>query len=85
MTYHFRRTGAVAAFDVAVGLGLVHDDDGRQYPFHCTQIADGSRDIPTGVRVDFVVVPGHLGRWEAADVRVLNGACDDAVVSPARL
>ena len=84
MTNFARHSGVVGAFDVAVGLGLVHDDDGRQYPFHCTQIAGESLDIPTGVRVDFVVVPGHVGRWEAADIRALNAARDDAAVSPDR-
>ncbi|HEX3540615.1 MAG TPA: hypothetical protein VHT75_09255 [Acidimicrobiales bacterium] len=83
MTGAARRTGVVGAFDVAVGLGEVHDDDGRRYPFHCTQIAGGSRDIPAGARVDFVVVPGHVGRWEAADIRALSGAHDNGAVSPA--
>ena len=36
--------------------------------FHCTAIADGSRSIPVGVDVVFVVVPGRSGRWEAAEV-----------------
>jgi CspA family cold shock protein len=62
-------TGEVAAFDEAVGLGTVRGDDGRDYPFHCTQIADGSRSVPAGARVEFDVVPGQLGRWEAAAVR----------------
>ncbi len=59
----------MAAFDEAVGLGTLRGDDGRAYPFHCTQIADGSRSVPEGARVVFDVVPGHLGRWEAAAVR----------------
>jgi cold shock CspA family protein len=62
------RRGSVEAFDEAVGLGTVRDDDGRDYPFHCTQIADGSRTIAAGTRVEFDVVPGHLGHWEAAAV-----------------
>jgi cold shock CspA family protein len=62
-------TGEVSAFDEAVGLGTVRGDHGRNYPFHCTQIADGSRTIASGVRVQFDVVPGQLGRWEAAAVR----------------
>ena len=59
----------VAGFDAAVGLGVVEGDDGREYPFHCTQIADGSRTIDPAARVEFDVVPGHLGRWEAASIR----------------
>jgi cold shock CspA family protein len=62
-------TGEVAAFDAVVGLGMVRGDDDRAYPFHCTQIADGSRSVPEGALVEFDVVPGHLGRWEAAAVR----------------
>ena len=34
-------------FDAA-GLGVVRGDDGTAYPFHCTQIADGSRTIAVG-------------------------------------
>ena len=41
----------------------------RVYPFHCTKIADGTRDIPVGVAVEFTVAPGPLGRWEAVGIR----------------
>jgi cold shock CspA family protein len=61
--------GRVEAFDVAVGLGTVRAADGVDVTFHCTQIADGSRDIAVGTTVDFVVVPGRGGRWEAAALR----------------
>jgi cold shock CspA family protein len=63
------RTGVVEEFDAAVGLGTVTGDDGRHYPFHCTQIADGSRVVDPGARVVFDVAPGNLGRWEAAAIR----------------
>jgi cold shock CspA family protein len=63
------KTGTVEAFDETVGLGTVRGVDGRAYLFHCAQIADGSRAVPQGARVEFDVVPGHLGRWEAAAVR----------------
>ncbi|MFM8236130.1 MAG: cold shock domain-containing protein [Actinomycetota bacterium] len=62
-------TGRVVAFDDGRGLGEIAGDDGRTYPFHCTAIADGSRTIGVGARVEFSVVPGHLGRWEAAAVQ----------------
>jgi cold shock CspA family protein len=62
-------TGTVTAFDAERGLGEVTAEDSTAYPFHCTVIADGSRTIPVGSRVDFEVVPGRLGKWEAADVR----------------
>ena len=61
-------TGKVTEFDDDVGLGVVRADDGRELPFHCTQIADGSRTIEVGVSVTFEVVPGHLGRWQAVSL-----------------
>lgn len=61
--------GTVVAFDAHRGLGEIDGRDGRRYPFHCTGIADGSRDIPVGMAVEFTVVPGPLGRWEAAAIR----------------
>jgi len=61
--------GVVVSFDPARGLGEIEDGEGRRYPFHCTRIADGSRTIPVGVKVEFVVVPGLPGRWEASDIR----------------
>jgi cold shock CspA family protein len=63
------REGVVASFDDPRGLGLVRsDDDGTEYPFHCTAIADGTRSIDEGARVRFEVVAGHMGRWEAARI-----------------
>lgn len=61
-------SGVVADFSFDAGLGEVAADDGRRFPFHCTAIADGTRDIAPGARVRFRVVAGHHGRWEAADV-----------------
>jgi cold shock CspA family protein len=60
--------GVVASFDDPRGLGVVRSDDGTDYPFHCTAIADGTRAIDEGAPVRFEVVAGHMGRWEAADV-----------------
>ena len=57
--------GVVTAFDDAAGLGTVTADDGTTYPFHCTQITDGSRTIPEGAAVTFTVRPWHQGRYEA--------------------
>ncbi|MHB1534230.1 MAG: cold shock domain-containing protein [Acidimicrobiales bacterium] len=64
------RAGVVETFDVDVGLGRLRADEAGQalFPFHCTQIADGSRSIEVGTRVTFTVVPGRGGRWEAAMV-----------------
>ena len=58
-------TGRVVAFDGHEGLGQVEADDGTRYPFHCTAIADGSRDIPVGTTVEFEIASGIPGRWEA--------------------
>ncbi|MCB1004656.1 MAG: cold shock domain-containing protein [Acidimicrobiales bacterium] len=62
-------TGVVARFDDPRGLGTVRTEDGREFPFHCTAIADGTRTIDEGAPVAFVVVAGRLGRWEATDLR----------------
>lgn len=59
--------GTVRSFDAPRGLGIVADDTGTDYPFHCTAITDGTRTIEPGTRVRFEVTPG-LGRWEAATV-----------------
>jgi cold shock CspA family protein len=67
-----QQRGKVERFDKDVGLGEVLAADARLYPFHCTEIADGSRDIAVGAEVSFVVAPGHRGRWEARHLEV-NG------------
>ena len=59
----------VTEFDEARGLGTITADDGTARPFHCTAIADQSRDIEVGAAVAFEVVPGSLGRWEATNLR----------------
>ena len=58
-------SGVVTAFDEAVGLGVVRSTDGVELPFHCTAIADGTRNIAEGAVVQYRVVPGRAGRWEA--------------------
>ncbi len=55
----------VVGFDDRAGWGNVRGDDGEELYFHCTAIADGSRTIAEGTVVDYEVVPGHRGRWEA--------------------
>jgi cold shock CspA family protein len=66
------RIGVVGEFDEPRGLGLVHGDDGRVYPFHCTALADGTRRVEVGTRVVFAVAPGHRGRYEARAVTTLE-------------
>lgn len=57
--------GVVVSFDEERGLGSVRDELGRELPFHCTAIADGTRRIDPGTEVSFLSAPGHLGRMEA--------------------
>lgn len=66
--------GTVTAFDFDAGHGRVRADDGDELFFHCTAIADGSRNIDVGARVHFLVVPGHNGRWEATHLVLRGGA-----------
>lgn len=61
-------TGRVTAFDDRRGWGEITAADGAVYAFHCTVIAGGGRSIAVGTAVDFDVVAGHLGRWEAAAI-----------------
>jgi cold shock CspA family protein len=60
--------GRVSAFDEHRGLGEITAADGAVYAFHCTAIADGTRTIAVGTDVEFEIVPGHLGHWEAARI-----------------
>ena len=62
------RTGSVSAFDSHRGLGVIIDADGNEYAFHCTAIADGTREIAEGASVRFDLVAGRLGRWEAGGI-----------------
>ena len=68
------RTGVVSDYDDPAGIGTVTAEGGAEHFFHCTAIADGSRTIDVGTRVRFTVVPGRLGRWEAADLRPTGSA-----------
>jgi len=62
--------GTVESFDDPRGYGTVVADDGRgPWFFHCTAIADGTRTIEAGAAVTFEVRAGHLGRYEAIDIR----------------
>ena len=64
--------GRVSTFDEHRGLGEITAGDGEVFPFHCTAIADGTRSIQVGAEVQFEVVPGRLGRWEAAVVEPVS-------------
>ena len=60
--------GIVEAFDERRGDGSVRSDDGERLYFHCVSIADGTRQIDPGVRVQAYRRVGHLGRDEVIDV-----------------
>lgn len=48
-------TGTVTIFDFHRGTGLVQGDDGSVWPFHCIEIADGSRGVEPGRRVAYSI------------------------------
>ena len=66
--------GVVVAFDAREGLGRIALDDASEVAFHATQLADGTRTVEVGRRVSVQVVPWHLGRREATDVRYASPA-----------
>ena len=61
-------SGTVTEYDSPAGLGVITSEDGATYPFHCTQIADGTREIEVGRSVTFVIAAGHQGRFEATAI-----------------
>jgi len=67
-----RRAGRVIAFDARRGLGEIEEPGGARRAFHCTQVADGSRAVPVGTRVRYVLVPASLGVWEASELSLAD-------------
>ncbi|MFL6242093.1 MAG: cold shock domain-containing protein [Acidimicrobiia bacterium] len=63
-----RRHGTVRTFDERRGMGEITSEDGNVFAFHSTAIANGSRRIAEGAQVEFDVVAGLLGCWEAAAI-----------------
>jgi cold shock CspA family protein len=61
--------GRVVEFDERRGVGAVESAAGRHYAFHCTAIADGTRVISVNARVEFTLVPGPVGSFEAGAIR----------------
>ena len=64
------RRGIVVEFDAHVGLGVVASD-GERFPFHCVEIADGSRDVAVGESVEFEVRL-KFSRPEAFELRLVS-------------
>jgi cold shock CspA family protein len=59
--------GTVTRFDHDKGLGTVTAIDGREYLFHCIEIADGTRTIDVGQAVRFQPLP-KFGHFQAGRV-----------------
>ena len=62
------RRGRVAVFAAEGGAGVVEDDDGGRFAFHCVEIADGTRQIDEGAPLVFHLRPAHGGVLEAAQL-----------------
>jgi CspA family cold shock protein len=58
--------GTVRGFDEAKGLGVIAADD-RAFPFHCIEIADGTRTIDAGQAVTFRLLP-RFGAFQAGAI-----------------
>jgi hypothetical protein len=65
-------TGVIDSFDDHRGDGVLCDNDGQLFYFHCVNIQDGSRSIPVGVRASGERCVGHLGRDELVHVTTLT-------------
>jgi cold shock CspA family protein len=63
--------GSVVEFSETRGIGVI-EVDGSRYSFHCTQIADGTRTVRVGAPVEFEIVPGRRGDWEAAHIEKVD-------------
>lgn len=61
------RRGTVVEFDEHVGLGVVESDAGERFPFHCIELADGSRSVAVDAVVTFRLLC-KFGRYEAAAI-----------------
>jgi cold shock CspA family protein len=59
--------GAVREFDEAQGLGVITGDDDRAFPFHCIEIADGTRTVDVGQAVTFRLLP-RFGTFQAGAI-----------------
>ncbi|MEM7143177.1 MAG: cold shock domain-containing protein [Actinomycetota bacterium] len=67
-----RQAGRVVSYHSSAGYGAVvidGDADETEWFFHCTAIADGTREIAEGAAVSFELVAGHCGQFEAHEIR----------------
>lgn len=70
-TFEGTRGGVVSVFDPHIGLGYIRCDDGAEYLMHCISIADGSRNVAVGQRVEFSCTT-RFGRAEATRITKLS-------------
>lgn len=61
--------GTVADFDEFRGDGVIVNELGESFYFHCVEIADGTRRVPLGARVTGRRMVGHLGADEVGSIR----------------
>jgi CspA family cold shock protein len=59
--------GTVREFDEDKGLGVIATDDDRTFPFHCIEIADGTRTVAAGQAVTFRPLP-RFGAFQAGGI-----------------
>lgn len=64
--------GVIERFDDRRGDGWLRRDDGALFYFHCVAIADGTRVIDVGAKVEARRVVGHVGHDEVVDVRTTS-------------
>lgn len=63
--------GVIEEFDSHACLGSVIDGGDHVWPFHCTALVDGTREVEPGTQVAFVVERRPGGRLEAARITEL--------------
>ena len=63
----------VTEFDEHVGLGVITDGAGTEYPFHCVEIVDGTRTIDDRCGGRFEPMR-KLGRVEASGIVPASGS-----------
>jgi cold shock CspA family protein len=64
--------GQVETFDELRGDGVLVSDGGTMFYFHCVNIADGSRSVNLGQKVEARRGVGHLGHDEAFAIEKIS-------------
>ena len=69
--------GVVEGFDDQRGDGTVVSDEGEHVYFHCMSIADGSRTIDAGLRVQGERRGGHQGHDEIVAITSFSSSVSE--------